>query len=164
MSNIKKIKIFVNDSEESKKYYKKLVDRLLENGFSVDDNSFDLAIAIGGDGCFLRMVKECKFNSEIYYVGIHTGTFGFAQDINTLEIDYFIDSLKKNSINFESRNIQPQTIIYYIKDGAEIIYTIQPQTEYTATNGYIVYKGRGGPNLQYILFVKNKEKSKKFSL
>ena len=71
MSNIKKIKIFVNDSEESKKYYKKLVDRLLENGFSVDDNSFDLAIAIGGDGCFLRMVKECKFNSEIYYVGIH---------------------------------------------------------------------------------------------
>lgn len=105
MSNIKKIKIFVNDSEESKKYYKKLVDRLLENGFSVDDNSFDLAIAIGGDGCFLRMVKECKFNSEIYYVGIHTGTFGFAQDINTLEIDYFIDSLKKNSINFEDIGI-----------------------------------------------------------
>ena len=40
----------------------------------------------------------------------------------------------------------------YIKDGAEnILYTIQPQTNYTATNRiyshkllYIVYKGRGG--------------------
>lgn len=105
MNNIKKIKIFVNDNKESNKIYKKLVDKLLQKGFLIDDNSFDLAIAVGGDGCFLRMVKECNFNSEIYYVGIHTGTFGFAQDINTLEIDSFIDSLKGDSIVFEEISI-----------------------------------------------------------
>ena len=118
MNNIKKIKIFVNDNEKSKNIYKKLVDKLLQNGFLLDDNSFDLAIAVGGDGTFLRMVKECHFNSEIYYVGVHTGTFGFAQDINILEIDSFIDSLKKNSINFEDIGIGE--VNFY--NGGELIH------------------------------------------
>lgn len=105
MSKIKKIKIFVNDNEKSKNTYNKLVDSLLKKGFLLDDNSFDLAIAVGGDGCFLRMVKECNFNSEIYYVGIHTGTLGFSQEIDCKEIDSFIDNLNKDFLNFEEISI-----------------------------------------------------------
>ena len=105
MSNIKKIKLFVNDNEQSKKIYEKLVDSLLQNDFLLVDTSFDLAIAVGGDGCFLRMVKECNFNSEIYYVGINTGTLGFAQDIDVDEINFFINSLKNDYINYEEISI-----------------------------------------------------------
>ena len=56
MKSIKTFKLFSNDNDKSKKTENIVRSVLLENGFIESDN-FDLGIAIGGDGSFLRMVK-----------------------------------------------------------------------------------------------------------
>lgn len=49
---IKKITIFANNDLYSMKIKKRLITKLKKNGFIVDDNDFDLSVAIGGDGTF----------------------------------------------------------------------------------------------------------------
>ena len=83
MRKINKIRIFANENEESYKIKLKLQGVLEKYKFEVVEEDYDLAIAIGGDGSFLRMVNGTNFNSDIYYVGINTGTLGFL-------IKYFI--------------------------------------------------------------------------
>ena len=94
--NNKKVKIFYNNNEKSLNVYKELVKKLEDNDFILDDNNFDYAIAIGGDGSFLRMVRTSNFNPKTLYLGVNTGTLGFAQDINSKEIDKLIFDLKNN--------------------------------------------------------------------
>ena len=69
---IKNVKLFINDNKQSIEFGKLVKDRLLENGFELSDSAFDLGVAIGGDGSFLRMIKSSKFDSTLYYVGINT--------------------------------------------------------------------------------------------
>ena len=75
-------------------------------------NNYDLAIAVGGDGSFLRMVKQNNFNSDIYYIGINSGTLGFMQEVKITEIDKFIDELKNNKFKVEEIGIQETTIYH----------------------------------------------------
>ena len=77
MSSIKKINIFPNDEEISIKVVKELERKLQERGYILSKDSFDLAIAVGGDGSFLQMVRKCDFDEKINYIGVHTGTLGF---------------------------------------------------------------------------------------
>jgi len=111
---IRKIGVFCNTDSYSKKIYKKLINKLSCNGYSVDNDNFDLAIAIGGDGAFLKMVHECDFNDRVYYLGINTGTLGFAQEINPLEIDIFLQMLKDEKYQIENISIGITNI--YVKD------------------------------------------------
>ena len=68
----KKVKLFINEIEQSIEFGKLVIDGFLENGFELSDSAFDLGVAIGGDGSFLRMIKSSKFDSTLYYVGINT--------------------------------------------------------------------------------------------
>ena len=108
--NIKKVKIFSNNSEKSQEIKKLLIDKLNKNNISVVDNDYDLGIAIGGDGSFLRMIKENNFNSDIYYIGINAGTLGFAQEVSIDNIDEFIDNLNNNNFIVEELGIQENDI------------------------------------------------------
>ena len=74
MIKINRIKLFVNDNLKSKKIADIVKSKLKENDFKIVTKNYDLAIAIGGDGAFLRMVKESNFDSKCYYIGINTGT------------------------------------------------------------------------------------------
>ena len=74
------------------------------------DKEASFAIAIGGDGSFLRMVKACNFSDNIHYIGINTGTLGFAQEIYPDKIDLFISNLNKNRYKKESISIQETKI------------------------------------------------------
>ena len=108
--NIKKVKIFSNNSEKSQEIKKMLIDKLDKNNISVVDNDYDLGIAIDGDGSFLRMIKENNFNSDIYYIGINAGTLGFAQEVSIDNIDEFIDNLNNNNFIVEELGIQENDI------------------------------------------------------
>lgn len=108
--DIKKIKLFVNHNKESEKIAERVKSKLLQKGFLIVEDNYDLAIAVGGDGAFLRMVKQNNFNSDIYYVGINTGTLGFLQEINKDDIDTFIKRLKSNDFKIEYLGIQETTI------------------------------------------------------
>ena len=107
MKEIKKVRIFANDNEKSKEIRSKTMELLRENGFEIVDNEdFDLGIAIGGDGSFLRMVNESKFKEDALYVGINAGTLGFAQDVSEEEIELFIEDIKNNNYSYEEIGIQ----------------------------------------------------------
>jgi NAD+ kinase len=103
--NIKNIKLFVNDNPKSLLINKKLIKLLEQNNFNIVNDNFDLGIAIGGDGTFLKMVHDSNYNSNIYYIGINTGTLGFAQEINGDNINEFVGLLKTKSFKIENIGI-----------------------------------------------------------
>lgn len=106
---IKKIWLFPNDNEKSNKLSESIKNKLISKGYVIDMDC-DLAIAIGGDGAFLRMIKKTNFNSNIFYVGINTGTLGFLQEIKIDEIDGFIEELKKSQFKIDEIGIQETEI------------------------------------------------------
>lgn len=119
---IKNIKLFVNKNDKSLETAKLIKEKLANNGFIINDKDCDLAIAVGGDGSFLRMVKQNNFNSDIYYIGINSGTLGFMQEVKLEEIDKFISELKERKYKVEEIGIQ-ETIINS-KEGASRFYSL----------------------------------------
>ena len=107
---IKKVKLFINDNLKSNKVAREVKEKLEKNKFVMVDEGYDLAIAIGGDGSFLRMVKNANFNDKCCYVGINAGTLGFAQEVNIEEIDDFIKILKSGEFKVENIGVQEVTI------------------------------------------------------
>lgn len=107
---IKNIKLFPNDNDKSIETSKLIKNKFIENGFIISEQNYDLAIAVGGDGSFLRMVKRNNFDSNIYYIGINSGTLGFLQEVKIDEVDKFIMELKYNKYKVEEVGIQ-ETVI-----------------------------------------------------
>ncbi len=103
---MKSVKLFVNDNETSKNVSKIVKEKLESANFQVVEDNYDLAIAIGGDGSFLRMIKSSNFNENCLYIGINAGTLGFAQEVNVEEIDKFILDLENNNYKVENIGIQ----------------------------------------------------------
>ena len=108
--DIKRVKLFSNNSEKAQKIKELLIQKLKANNINIVDNDHDLGIAIGGDGAFLRMIKENNFNSNIYYIGINAGTLGFAQEISIENIDEFINNLNNNNFIVEELGVQENDI------------------------------------------------------
>ena len=110
---IKRVRLFVNENEKSKEVENSISDKFTNNGFIItNENDFDLGIAIGGDGSFLRMVNDSSFKSDCLYVGINVGTLGFAQDISVDELDDLIEEIKTNNFFYEQIGIQSIEVIY----------------------------------------------------
>jgi NAD+ kinase len=111
MRKINRVKLFVNDNDLSCIVAKDLELELIKYGFEIVDTNYDLAISIGGDGSFLRMVKANKFNDSIYYIGINSGTLGFLQEIDVNTTLDFVKRLNSNKFKIEEINIQETKII-----------------------------------------------------
>ena len=126
MHNIKKFRLFVNDNDKSREVADIVNSKLCEAGFKSVKKDYDLAIAIGGDGSFLRMVKATNFNSNVLYIGINAGTLGFAQEVSIEEIDKFVDELKNNKFKVDNIGVQETKVItdkseYYFYSLNEIV-------------------------------------------
>ena len=102
---INKIKIYINGDDKSIKVRDSLTKDLIDKNFKIVDNNYDLAISIGGDGTFLKMVNENNFNSDIYYIGINSGTLGFLQEIDLDKTLDFINRLENNDFKEERISI-----------------------------------------------------------
>lgn len=122
MNNILKVKLFANDTEYSNMILEELNRKLGENGYIITDNDYDLAIAIGGDGTFLKMVKECNFSDEVLYIGVNTGTLCFAGEVYPSDIDMFIDRLNNNNYKIESISVQETKV--FTKDSSSHFYSL----------------------------------------
>ena len=110
MKEIRKIRLFVNDNDKSRHIYDIIYKKLIENDFEITEDNFDLGIAVGGDGSFLRMIKKCNFNSDALYIGVNSGTLGFAQEVNIEQIDEFIEDLKEGNFKVDEIGIEEITI------------------------------------------------------
>ena len=108
---IKRVKLFSNDTERTNEVVNILKESLEKRNIEIVEDNFDLGIAVGGDGTFLRMTTEVDFNSDVYYVGINSGTLGFAQDISIAEIDEFIDCLNNDNFKYEEISIQEINVV-----------------------------------------------------
>lgn len=113
MIKINKIKLFTNDNTKSKTVEKKIKRLLNENSFQLTDgDDFNLGIAIGGDGSFLRMINSSGFRQDVLYVGVNAGTLGFAQDISIDELGTFIEQIRKGQYYYEKIGVQDIEIEY----------------------------------------------------
>lgn len=119
---IEKVKLFPNPKPKSQEMAKVLAKKLLEYGYQITEEDYDLAIAIGGDGSFLRMVRENLFNSNIYYIGVNTGTLGFLQEIKPDEINNFLKKLQYDFYKIENVGIQETKIV--ANEGEETFYSL----------------------------------------
>ena len=109
---IRNIKLFVNNNDESLEVSKLVKGKFLLSGFNISNDSFDLGIAIGGDGSFLRMVRSTNFDSNPYYIGINTGTLGFMQEVRPDEIDTLINEIIYEKYKVDDIGIQETEIKY----------------------------------------------------
>ena len=107
---INKIKLFPNNNDISIKVAKELEEELKKYNFELVEDNYDLAISIGVDGSFLRMVKSCNFNEETYYIGVNSGTLGFLQEIDIKDTKDFVNRLNQNDFKNEYINIEETTI------------------------------------------------------
>ena len=103
---INNIKIFSNDNIKSMEIKNTIENKLINNGYKITNSNYDLGIAIGGDGAFLRMVTSSNFNSDCYYVGVNVGTLGFAQDVSVEAIDDFVREINLSTFKHEKIGIQ----------------------------------------------------------
>lgn len=100
-----KVKIFYNQNKNIIEEKEKITRKLEDKGFIITNKNYDIALALGGDGTFLDMVKSNKFNSKILYVGINYGKLGFLQEIKINEIEKFIKEIKEKSFKIEEIGI-----------------------------------------------------------
>lgn len=108
---INRVKLFVNDNEKSQIVAKDLEIELVKYGFKMVNKGFDLAISVGGDGSFLRMVKETNFDDKIYYIGVNSGTLGFLQEIDIKNTVDFVKRLNLNNYKVEDIGVQETKVI-----------------------------------------------------
>ncbi len=113
---IKNIKLFINQNDESIKLGKIVRDNFVKNGFNISNNNYDLGIAIGGDGAFLRMIRNTNFDSKPYYIGINSGTLGFLQEVKSNEIDKLIEELINKKYKVDEIGIQETEVFYDSKN------------------------------------------------
>jgi len=129
MKKIKKIKLFINNDDKSSVIARTLINDLTNNGFLMDDNDFDLGISIGGDGCFLGMIRDSSFNKDAYYIGVNVGTLGFLQEIDINNTKDFVERLSTNDYKIEEVNTL-----------SAIVYTRNDKKEYRCLNEFVIRK------------------------
>ena len=108
---IKRFRLFINDDTKAKCIALLLKAKLLESGFVEDDKDYDICIAVGGDGSFLRMVRACEFDTNKYFIGVNAGTLGFLQEIKPNQINSFVSRLKSGDYTVENVGIQSTQVI-----------------------------------------------------
>lgn len=120
---IKNIRLFDSGTEDAIARAKLVKRKLISNDFNVvEDDNFELAVAVGGDGSFIRMVKNNNFNENIYYIGVNAGHLGYLQEVKKDEIDKFIDVLKDDNFKVCDMYIQ-ETVVNHI-NGEDRFYSI----------------------------------------
>lgn len=98
------INVFMNDQPKTIQMKNTVTPYLKERGYIIsrvyrEDAKFNFVI--GGDGTFLRAVRESGF-SPIPFVGINTGHLGFFQEIDTENYMEYLDMLLKGEYTVDS--------------------------------------------------------------
>lgn len=119
---ISKIGIRSNPKPRSRALANELKNALYDRGYLLTENHPDLWIAVGGDGTFLRMVRETGFDPDTMYVGIHTGTLGFLQEIHPEQLYDFLDYIDKGEYTYDIKDILVTEI--HSETGVETLYSL----------------------------------------
>jgi NAD+ kinase len=103
----KVINIASNRDEYTLTIREKLINILKSRGYDCHDgfsNKGELNITIGGDGTFLRSVRESNF-STIPFIGINTGTLGFYPELTPDDMESFISDYAEGNYTINNVNL-----------------------------------------------------------
>lgn len=113
--SIKRINIIDNNMEDSIKVRNQIKELIIKHNLIEDNENPDLIIAIGGDGAFIKALRENSFNTKALYVGILTGHLGFLQDVEVDEIDELFYIITNDKYKVETLSVEE--IKVFTKDG-----------------------------------------------
>lgn len=106
------INIIANRNSFSQKTSAIVAKKLRNKGFNPTTKYNEKAIlniCIGGDGAFLKAVRNYNF-PEIPFIGVNTGNLGFFQEILPEQIDAFIDDYINGRYRIEKNSLVNATI------------------------------------------------------
>ena len=122
--NDKVINIATNLEPYTLEIKSKLINMLNGNGYICNEGfnpKAELNITIGGDGAFLRGVRDSNF-SKIPFVGINTGTLGFYPEITPENMENFITDYKNENYTINEVNLIESEI--YKNGRSEKLYAV----------------------------------------
>ncbi len=97
--------IYNSDINEAENLAKKISEKIPNSNIFSHSNlkdNINLAIAIGGDGTFLKCARfYC--DKKVPLLGFNVGRLGYLAQAKPDEVDFVIDKLKNNDYNIENR-------------------------------------------------------------
>ena len=102
---LNKVKLYVKDTSKAHTIEDIVIQELLNNNFVIDNNNYDIAISIGGDGTFIKMLHSNNFNPNIYYASINAGSLGFLSSTESNNLKKFIYDLSNNLFNIKNLDV-----------------------------------------------------------
>ena len=103
---MKKVKFFVKDKKVAKSIYEEAKNIFSSMGIKEVEHGYDIAIAIGGDGTFLKMISSNNYDTNIKYAGISAGTLGFLEEINKKDIKSLAEAIINENYSVKERLIE----------------------------------------------------------
>lgn len=103
----KVINIASNRDDYTLEIKERLINILQQHGYDYHDgfsSKGELNITIGGDGAFLRSVRESNF-STIPFIGINTGTLGFYPELTPENMENFVSDYAAGNYTINSVNL-----------------------------------------------------------
>ena len=133
----KVINIASNRDDYTLEIKDRLINILQQHGYDYHDgfsSKGELNITIGGDGAFLRSVRESNF-STIPFIGINTGTLGFYPELTPENLESFVSDYAAGNYTINSVNLIESEIKNYINKPYQL-------KEFSTLLDHI--KGKGG--------------------
>ncbi|MDN6731559.1 MAG: NAD kinase [Atopostipes suicloacalis] len=92
-----KVAIQNNHKKTTLKVVDELKKRLEEENITIDENSPDLLITVGGDGTLLSAFHRFAHQlNGLRFIGVHTGHLGFYTDWREYELEELVNSIKND--------------------------------------------------------------------
>ncbi|MCI7240341.1 MAG: NAD kinase [Aerococcus suis] len=117
-----KVAIITSTHKPSQQVKKRIQAACQSQGLTIDDQSPDMVISVGGDGTLLQAFHRYEDQLDhIRFVGIHTGHLGFYTDWIVEELDDFLLALREEQTNeaFDSISYPLLEVNVKLKDGSK---------------------------------------------
>lgn len=83
---------------------------VLGQEFDILCQTCDILVAVGGDGTLISTVRR-SYKYQLPVLGIHAGKLGFLSDVSSMELDGFVQKLKRGDYTIDKRAMLQATIM-----------------------------------------------------
>lgn len=91
---MKRFNITSRNDQKSQSLSKDIIEKLVLKGLEHDAINPEIIVCVGGDGTLLTAFHEnLGLLDQVVFVGIHTGTLGFATDYTSDEVDQLVEDI-----------------------------------------------------------------------
>lgn len=115
MLGVSKMKVAIqnNDKKNTLAVVKRLIELLKEAEIEIDPIDPDILITVGGDGTLLSGFHRYAHQLDtIRFIGVHTGHLGFYTDWREYELEYLVESIKKDDGEFVAYPLLDVSVTY----------------------------------------------------